>query len=371
MSEKLIRLPQLQRFKANADAKYQDKLTAGSNITISGNTISAQATVGQQTIYNATITSAGWSGSSNAVTVQGIAAGDDVEIVGINPTGMSSADILAAKEALALITYGTTSANTITFYALGTVPTVNIPVTIRKVVNGTLSDGVYGNSNITTVSISAPANTTTVIYTATGNCKVYISVEMPQVSESKNADINLDMNGTTILSSRHNPSANLQYARVLTATVLMEAGDVLSLRNPYASTRLEGYIRIVPAGSSQLTAITDYSSGIVLNTAAVSGSSGHTVIQLIKYGRICIISGFVRFVAASPADTTLFTVPTGALPSTTFYSSGNATLLGEITDDNTARNCQIVPSTGVFRMHNSATPSSGYMRFNGSYISET
>ena len=44
MADKLIRLPQLQRFKTNADAKYQDKLTAGSNITISGNTISATDT---------------------------------------------------------------------------------------------------------------------------------------------------------------------------------------------------------------------------------------------------------------------------------------------------------------------------------------
>lgn len=44
MADKLIRLPQLQRFKTNADAKYQDKLTAGSNITISGTTISATDT---------------------------------------------------------------------------------------------------------------------------------------------------------------------------------------------------------------------------------------------------------------------------------------------------------------------------------------
>lgn len=43
MPEKLIRLPQLQRFKAKADLKYQDKLVAGNNINISGNTISAIA----------------------------------------------------------------------------------------------------------------------------------------------------------------------------------------------------------------------------------------------------------------------------------------------------------------------------------------
>lgn len=44
MANKLIRLPQLQRFKAKADAKYQNKLTAGSNITINNNVISASGT---------------------------------------------------------------------------------------------------------------------------------------------------------------------------------------------------------------------------------------------------------------------------------------------------------------------------------------
>lgn len=162
MAEKLIRLPQLQRFKQNADAKYQDKLTAGSNITISGNTISAQTTFGQQTIYNATITAAGWSGTSNTVSVQGIDAGDDVEIVGINPTGMSSADILAAKTALALITYGTTAANSITFYALGDVPTVNIPVTIRKLLNNQITVATpYYSGNVLSGSQSIPNNTLT------------------------------------------------------------------------------------------------------------------------------------------------------------------------------------------------------------------
>ena len=150
MAEKLVRLPQLQRFKTNADATYQGKLTAGSNITISGNTISAQTTVGGQTIYNATITSAGWSGTSNTVSVQGITAGDDVEIVGINPTGLTDQQKLAAKNALDLITYGTTSNNSITFYALGTVPSVNIPVTIRKITHsGVVIEPYTAGSNIT------------------------------------------------------------------------------------------------------------------------------------------------------------------------------------------------------------------------------
>ena len=161
MADKLIRLPQLQRFKANADAKYQDKLTAGSNITISGNTISAQTTVGGQSIYNATITSAGWSGTSNTVNIQGISAGDDVEIVGINPTGLTDQQKLDAKNALDLITYGTTSNGTITFYALGVVPNVNIPVTIRKITqNGVLVEPYTAGTGISisngVISVSFP-----------------------------------------------------------------------------------------------------------------------------------------------------------------------------------------------------------------------
>lgn len=373
MPSKLIKLEQLQRFKTNADAKYQDKLTAGTNITISNNVISAQASYGQQALYNAVITSAGWSGSSNTVSVVGITAGDDVEIVGVNPAGLTSQQIQNAKFALDLITYGTTAADSITFYALGTVPSVDIPVTIRKVVNGTLSDGVYGNSSITNASINAPVNVTTTIYTATGNCKVYVTVEMNMnsLTENKVADVNLKLNNTTIMSSRNNPSAMLtNYPRIMTATVLMEAGDVLSLQNPYASTTLGGNYRVVPAGPSQITAITDYSSGVVVNTDVIYDIGGSTVINLIKQGRVCILSGFIRFKASVAADTALFTVPAGALPSS-IYTTANTTILGEITGDNTARNCQIVPATGVFRMHNSATPSSGYMRFNGCYISET
>lgn len=45
MSNKLIGLNQLQEFKTQSDAKYQDKLTAGSNITISNNVISASISV--------------------------------------------------------------------------------------------------------------------------------------------------------------------------------------------------------------------------------------------------------------------------------------------------------------------------------------
>lgn len=151
MAEKLIRLPQLQEFKTKADLKYQDKLIAGSNITISGNTISAQASFGQQTLYNATITAAGWSGTSNTVSIQGIVLDDDVEIVGINPTGLTDQQIQNAKAALDLITYGITSNGAITFYALGNVPNVDIPILIRKLLNT--------QSNVVAPTYAAPLST--------------------------------------------------------------------------------------------------------------------------------------------------------------------------------------------------------------------
>lgn len=133
MAEKIIRLPQLQRFKTNADAKYQDKLTAGTGITISGNTVSVTNPV--QPVFYVTVLATGWSGTSNAVTVQGITSSDNIEIIGFNPTGLSDTQAAAVYEALSLITYGSTSIDTITFYALnGSVPDVNIPLILRKLV---------------------------------------------------------------------------------------------------------------------------------------------------------------------------------------------------------------------------------------------
>ena len=133
MSNKLIDLNALSAYKTSSDAKYQDKLTAGTGITLSSNTISVTNPV--QPVFYATVTAAGWSGTSNAVTVQGITANDNIEIVGFNPTGLSSSTAADVKDALGLITYGATSANTITFYALsGTVPSVDIPIILRKLV---------------------------------------------------------------------------------------------------------------------------------------------------------------------------------------------------------------------------------------------
>lgn len=252
MAEKIIRLPQLQRFKTNADAKYQDKLTAGSNITISGNVISAQ-TFGEQTLYNATITASGWSGTSNTVTVQGIAASDDVEIVGINPTGMSSSDILAAKEALSLITYGTTSTNAITFYALGTVPSVNIPVTIRKLLdtnvttreysagdsislnNGVISaTPVFENTNSSHIdgsSTAVPANTTGTIFTATRNCKFYFCIQVQDTTTTAKTS-KVYLNNVEVYSQYAAPS--LKYERIIHGALMLSAGDVVTFQNPYS-----------------------------------------------------------------------------------------------------------------------------------------
>ena len=187
MPEKIIRLQQLQKFKEHTDAAYQGKLTAGSNITISGNTISAQTTVGGQTIYNATITAAGWSGTSNTVSVQGVSAGDDVEIVGINPTGLTDQQKLSAKNALDLITYGTTSNGSITFYALDTVPNVDIPVTIRRISHsGVLIEPYTAGANITINNGVISATDT--IYTAGTGISIssgVISVSFPNAdSES-------------------------------------------------------------------------------------------------------------------------------------------------------------------------------------------
>lgn len=248
--DKLIRLPQLQRFKQNADAKYQDKLTAGSNITISGNVISAQ-TFGQQTLYNATIIASGWSGTSNTVTVQGVTAGDDVEIVGINPTGMSSSDILTAKDALSLITYGTTSANAITFYALGTVPSVNIPVTIRKLLDTnvttreysagdsiSLNNGVIsatpvfenGHGTVTT-GTTISSQTTSNVYTAIRNCKFYFSVQC-QGTDSTARDCKVYLNNIEVYS-QYAP-VSTKYTRIMHGALMLSAGDIVSVLNPYS-----------------------------------------------------------------------------------------------------------------------------------------
>lgn len=94
MAEKLIRLPQLATFKQQADLKYQDKLTAGSNITISDNTISATDT----TYSDATTASAGLMSSTDKVKLDGLmtySAGTGISISnqGVISVSYPNADI--------------------------------------------------------------------------------------------------------------------------------------------------------------------------------------------------------------------------------------------------------------------------------------
>lgn len=86
-------------------------------------------------IKSITIPSSSWSGSvpyTNTVTVNGIAASQNWEIVGFTPTGNTASD-KAIRKALGFIAYGTTATNKITFTCLEDKPTVNLPIVIRKV----------------------------------------------------------------------------------------------------------------------------------------------------------------------------------------------------------------------------------------------
>lgn len=67
MSNKLIDLNALSAYKTSSDAKYQDKLTAGDGITISGNTISAS---GEPT-YSGNILTGSKSVANNTLTKMG------------------------------------------------------------------------------------------------------------------------------------------------------------------------------------------------------------------------------------------------------------------------------------------------------------
>lgn len=92
-AEKLIRLPQLQTFKQQADLKYQDKLTAGSNITITDSTISATDT----TYSDATTATAGLMSTADKVKLDGLisySAGTGISISnGVISVSYPNADI--------------------------------------------------------------------------------------------------------------------------------------------------------------------------------------------------------------------------------------------------------------------------------------
>lgn len=253
MSNKLIDLNALSDYKTQSDLKYQDKLTAGAGINITNNVISATSG-GGQAIYNVTIAASGWSGTSNAVTLQGVNAGDDIEILGINVTGMTGSQIQNARTALELITYGTTSANTVTFYALGNVPNVDIPVTMRRVVDSTvttreysagsgisISGGVisatpvFGNTTISrpSVATSVAANSTNTVFTATRDCKISFEVQCQGTSTSA-ADLFVLLNGTRVYA-QYQP-VTTKYMRIIHGFLMLKSGDTISVQNPYSFT---------------------------------------------------------------------------------------------------------------------------------------
>lgn len=252
MSNKLIDLNALSEYKDYSDLKYQDKLTAGTGINITNNVISATGGGGGQDIYNVTIPASGWSGTSNAVTLQGVNAGDDIEILGINVTGMTGTQIQNARTALELITYGTTSTNTVTFYALGTVPSVDIPITIRRVLDTTVTTReysagsgiditggvvsatpVFGNTNISSPlqNIDVSANSTNTVFTAIRDCKFTFEVQCQGTSNSA-ANLMVMLNGVKVYQQY--TAVATKYMRIIHGFLMLKTGDEVSVQNGYS-----------------------------------------------------------------------------------------------------------------------------------------
>ena len=257
MSNKLIDLNALSSYKTQSDLKYQDKLTAGSGINITNNVISA--TGGGQDVYNITIPVSGWSGTSNTVALQGVTAGDNIEILGINVNGMTGTQIQNARSALELITYGTTSTDTVTFYALGTVPSVDIPITIRRVLNTTVTTREYSAGSgidITSGVISATpvysnttmsrpsrvptvaANSTNLVFTAIRDCKISFEVQCQGTSTTA-ADVVVFLNGTR-LYGQYQP-ATQKYMRLIHGFLMLKTGDTISVQNNFSFELEIGY----------------------------------------------------------------------------------------------------------------------------------
>lgn len=110
---------------------------SGTNVTVSGsgNDITISAT-GASTI-SVTIPASGWTDSThgywyNEVTVSGVTASDNYEIVGFTPSSTVT-DNATIKEQLGYITYGITSAGAIQFIAIDEAPTIDLPIVLRGV----------------------------------------------------------------------------------------------------------------------------------------------------------------------------------------------------------------------------------------------
>ena len=89
-------------------------------------------------VIETTLSAGNWTSSAPytyTLSAEGVTAADNYEIVGFTPTASADTNKYI-KEALGFITYGETSANTITFYAVEDKPLYNIPIVLRKVVKG-------------------------------------------------------------------------------------------------------------------------------------------------------------------------------------------------------------------------------------------
>lgn len=120
-----------------ADVISCDFDTTNNKIVLRDDCLVKQAINNGGSTIQSTLTSSNWTGSSgvytNTVTISGITASDNFEIVGFVPSSTPS-DNYDIKQALGMITYGQTSTNSITFYVIGdSAPTVNITVILRKV----------------------------------------------------------------------------------------------------------------------------------------------------------------------------------------------------------------------------------------------
>lgn len=93
------------------------------------------AIAGRLDAQEVTLEAASWSGSAPytyELTLSGVSSHDNYEIIGFTPTEDDD-DNEEIRECLGYITYGITSLNTITFVAVSDVPTIDLPIVIRKV----------------------------------------------------------------------------------------------------------------------------------------------------------------------------------------------------------------------------------------------
>lgn len=83
-----------------------------------------------------TIPASGWNADGtywyNKVDVSGVTGSDNYEIIGFTPSSTVT-DNATIKEQLGYITYGDTATDSIQFIAVEQVPTIDLPVVLRRV----------------------------------------------------------------------------------------------------------------------------------------------------------------------------------------------------------------------------------------------